>query len=105
MCECVRESVEAILSLALHELDRLFRVTVQVLDQDIAQFSEHNRLGDIRVEAGVHTLLVNVSEDIGRERYDRHVRELVLTLPASNFATSGITVLDRHVKIALNNER
>jgi len=69
--------------------------------QHRAEFLEINRLGEVAIEAGVYTLLVHVAEDVGRECDDRLVRLLGALLPPAELFACLISILVRHVEVAL----
>lgn len=80
-----------------HKLDWLGRILgVEIRRHDVAQLLELDRLGEIRVEAGLFAFLPHVIEDVRGERDDGNVRIVVPLLPCSDVHACLITVFIGH---------
>jgi hypothetical protein len=62
---------------------------------------EVDRLGEVAVETRFHAFLVDVAEDVCRERDDGLVGLLGAFLPAAEFFARLVAVFVRHVEVAL----
>jgi len=86
--------------LRLHELVRFVWIArIHESHQDGAQLLEVHGLRHVAVEASFYALLVNVTQDVGRERDDWQVRVGVLPLPLANLLACLVAVFVRHVQI------
>lgn len=69
--------------------------------QHRAELFEVDRLGDVAVETGVDTLLVDVAEDVGGKGDDGLMRLLGSFFPAAELFARLVAVFVRHVEVAL----
>ena len=85
-----------------HEGQRPRRVCgVEEVDHDGFELLELDRFRDVRVEASVGALGVDVTEDISRERDYRKRLVSLLPLPGADFTTCLIAVFIGHVEVTL----
>jgi len=98
----IRAAMLALRPFPAHERMWFARVRrVHERHQHRAEFFEIDRLGEVAIEAGVNTLLVDISEDVGRERNDGLMRLFGALLPPAELFAGLVAILVRHVKIAL----
>ena len=95
-------SANASFLLRFHEFNRLIGILgIHESKHHRAELFEIDRLRDVTVEAGVHTLRVYVPKYVGGESNNWQVRVLVLLFPLAKLAAGLVTVLVRHMEIAL----
>lgn len=70
-----------------------------------AELLEVDGLGDVAIEARLDALMVDVTEDVGRESDDGLVLFLIAFLPTSDLLARLVAVLIWHVKVALRGKR
>lgn len=75
---------------------------VQKLRHDEGELLELDRFRNVRVEASFHALLVNIAEDVCRERDDRMTTVSILLFPSPNFLAGLVAILVRHMEVALS---
>lgn len=86
----------------LHKLRRLRLVRrIQKLGHDERKLLEFYRLRNIRVEAGVDALCVDVPEDICRKCNDGVSSVSVFLFPSTDLLAGLVAVFVGHVQVAL----
>ena len=85
-------------ALCFHQLMRFFGIAgIHERHQDGAELFEVDGLCQKRVEARIHTLLIDITKNICRERDDWQVRVFMLSFPIADVLAGLVSIL---VKIA-----
>jgi hypothetical protein len=100
---CVLKGLKSgLLFLDPHELGRFRRIgRIQELGHDERELFELDWLRHIRVEARFCALGIDIAKDVGGESNNGHAPVPMFLLPSSDIFARCISVLVRHMQIAL----